>query len=48
MKAKHAGFTVEFLQDQGMGSIRTVTKCWVTVRMASITLFVDSTCPLAC
>jgi len=31
MKAKHVGFTVEVLQDQGMGSARTVTKIYVTV-----------------
>jgi len=29
MKAKHAGFTVEVLQDQGTGSTGTVKKCCV-------------------
>ena len=30
MKGKHVGFIVEVLQDQGMGSTGTVTKCCIT------------------
>lgn len=30
MKAKHVGFTIEVLQDQGMGSTGTMKKCCVT------------------
>jgi len=30
MNGKHVGFTIEVLQDQGMGSIGTVTKYYVT------------------
>jgi len=31
MKAKHAGFTVGVLQDQGMGNTGTVTKYCVII-----------------
>lgn len=31
MMEKHVGFTVEVLQDHGMGSTMTVTKCCVTL-----------------
>ena len=30
MNAKHVGFTIEVLQDQGTWSTRTVKKCFVT------------------
>ena len=36
MKEKHVGFTVEVLQDQGMGSTGTVTKGCVTYAPQSV------------
>lgn len=42
MKGKDVGFTVEVLQDQGTGSIGTVTKCCITTPRMKGLLITDA------